>query len=364
MRFPRNHPGVEPFLSNRRTANSRIGSSAQERECAMRTLIARGISTTGFFVIFAGCGLAAPMSSPLLSLVPSGAEIVAGFQNRTNSNAHGRLLLTTHNNRRDLEDWQSLTGVDSSRVFDEVVEAAASDAAGNLSEHLLLVAGRFDHERISRSLEENGASSTKFQGQRVLIIKPLARERGDMLDDRWFLILDNRIGMFGTPGIVQRALERYADHAVPDSVLEERLSLLRPDVTSWNVLSRSPKIAYPFTFAEPHSAWAELQHDTDLLMIGARFGSKVRIDFSLHSRSERNEEFFSRKASFFTNTMVAGPDREPMAQAALQRQVEQFSIGANHVQGSVELSSKQFEAWCEQISRIQLPSGVLATGGN
>ncbi len=330
----------------------------------MHAGIVRIFSTFVFVATFAGYGSASPLSSRILSLVPPGAEIVAGFENHPDSTS-GRLLLTTHNNRLDLADWQALTGVDSSRRFDEVIEAAASDGAGDLSEHLLLVAGRLDRELIFRSLEENGVQSTGFQGQRIMVIKPFARERGDMLQDRWFVILENRIGILGTPGIVQRALQRYADHSVPDSVLEERLSLLRPDVTSWNVLARSPQTENRFAFAQPHSAWAELQEGTDLLMVGVRFGSKIRIDFSLHARADGNAENFARKAAFFTDAIIAGPDGTPVSPAESERQVAKFMVGANHVQGSVELSKQKFEAWCEQFSRrTPLPSASSASAGN
>lgn len=331
----------------------------------MHAAMVRAFSTLLFVATFAGYGSASPSSSRILSLVPPGAEVVAGFENHPDSNASGRLLLTTHNNHLDLIDWQSLTGVDSNRVFDEVIEVAASDAGGNLTEHLLLVAGRLDRERIFRSLEENGAPSTDFQGQRIMVIKPFARERGDMLQDRWFVILENRIGILGTPVMVQHALERYADHAVPDSVLEERLSLLRRDVTSWNVLARAPQIENPFSFSQPHNAWAELQEDTDLLMVGVRFGSKIRIDFSVHSRADRNAEFFTRKAAFFTETMIAGPDRSPVVPAASERQVDKFLVGADHVQGSVELSKQKFVAWCEQFSRRpEMPPAQSEAAGN
>ena len=131
-----------------------------------------------------------------------------------------------------------------------------------------------------------------------LLIKPFARERGDMLDTRWLVILDNRTGMLGTPWLVQQALRRYADHSVPDSILEERLSLLRRDVTSWNVIAGSPANAENINFAQPHSAWAQLQQDADVLMVGARFGTKIRIDFSIHADAGRGAEFFGRKAAF------------------------------------------------------------------
>ena len=275
----------------------------------MGPILLRGLHILVFSAFFAGHGLASPRSSRLLPLVPPGAEVVAGFQNHPGLHNHGRLLLTTRNNRLDLEDWQALTGVDSKRVFDEVIEVAASTLAGNLGEHLLLVRGRFDRERIFRSLELNGAKSTQYQGQPIRLIAPFARERGDMLDIRWLVILDNRIGMLGTPGLVREALSRHLNHSLADAVLEERLSLLRSDVTSWNVMSQSPR-SRNISFAQPKSVWADLQEDTDLLMVGARFGSKVRIDFSIYANARRGPEFFSDKAAFFTDALAGGRMRK------------------------------------------------------
>ncbi len=320
----------------------------------MSPIFLRGFHILVLSAFFAGHSWALTRGSRLLPLVPAGAEIVAGFENHAGPTQHGRLLLTTRNNRLDLDDWQALTGIDSQRVFEEVIEVASSNEAGNLAEHLLLVEGRFDRELIFRSLEENGAKSAQIQGQQILMIAPLARERGDMLDTRWLVILDNCIGMLGTPGLVRQALSRYVDHSLADSVLEERLSLLRSDVTSWNVLSRSPQVRN-ITFAQPNSAWADLQQDTDLLMVGTRFGSKVRIDFSIYAQAGSGPEFFSDKAAFFTDALTEGPNAESAPRARTQHRPEKFSLGENQVQGSVELSSRQFEAWCQEFTRLRLP---------
>ena len=329
----------------------------------MHAVIAKGLSIAALSSFLAGYGLASPLSSKLLSLVPPSAEIVAGFENHAFPRAHGRLLLTTHNNRLDLQDWEALTGVDSRRIFNEVIEVAATNPSGSLTEHVLLVAGQFDRERIFQSLEENGAQAVDFEGQQALLIKPLARERGDMLDNRLLVILDNRTGILGTQELVGQTLRRYADHAQPDAVLEERLSQLRPDVTSWNALSGPSGRGINFLFAEPHSAWAELQQDTNLLLVGVHFGSKIRVDFSLYGENASGAEFYSRKASFFTTALVAGPEpRTERPHSA--RQPEKLSVEANHVQGSVELSQGQFEAWCGSFSRIQAPDGQGPVRGN
>jgi len=274
------------------------------------------------------------------------------------------LLLTTHNNRLDLDDWQALTGVDSKRVFDEVIEVAAAPSGGALSEHLLLVAGRLDRERIFRSVEENGSHSVRFQGERIFLIEPFARERGDMLDVRWLAILENRIGIFGTPWLVQQTLRRYADHAVADSVLEERLALLRPDVTSWNVLVPLRKTANKLSFGPAYSAWSQLQEDADVLTIAVRFAPKIRIDFSIHADTARGPEFFIRKAGIFTDALGTGASPDANSPQQAQRRLQNFSLEPNHVQGSMELSSSEFAVWCDHLYMGRASLTPPAPSGN
>lgn len=287
--------------------------------------------------------------------------MVAGFENHRDSSAHGRLLLTTHNNRLDLDDWQALTGVDNKRVFEEIVEVAGSPTGEDLSEHLLLVAGHFDRDRIFTAAQQNGAQRTEFQGQVAMVIKPFARERGDMLDTRWMVILENRIGMLGTPAMVQQALARYVNHSVPDSILEERLTMLRSDVSSWNVIVSSRTSARNINFAQPRSAWAHLQEGTDVLMLGTRFGPKVRVDFSIHAGSDKGAAFFNEKAGFFTSAFAAetGPQAGP---SDALRRLESLSIEPNQVQGSILLSEAEFDVWAAQIGQIQSPRATSARG--
>ncbi len=312
-------------------------------------------------IFLASSGWAFPLGSRLLPLVPPGAEIVAGFENHPDAN--GRLLLTTRNNRLDLDDFQALTGSDSKRVFDEVIEVAAAAQDGLLSEHMLLVAGRLDRERIFRSIEESGAKSVEFLGERILLIRPFARERGDMLETRWLAILDGRIAILGTPKLVQKALRRYADHAVPDSVLEERLSLLHHDVTSWNVLLGTKKRDHKMNFARPFTAWAQLEQDADVLMVAVRFGSKIRVDFSIHADAGEGPEFFTRKAEVFTDALSRPhPDAKPTD--APEHRLASFVIEPNRAQGSLELSNKEFAAWCDHLYMVRAGITPPATNGD
>ena len=119
---------------------------------------------------------------------------------------------------------------------------------------------------------------------------------------------------------------------------------MRPDVSSWNVLVPPPQTARKLSFGRPYSAWAQLQEDADVLMVAARFGSKIRIDFSVHADSGHGQEFFNRKAGFFTHALGTGPNPGATSPQDAPFRLQNFSVEPNRVQGSVELTNSEFEA--------------------
>jgi hypothetical protein len=296
-------------------------------------------------IISVDSGSASPLNNKLLALVPPGSAIVAGFENYPDPHRHGQLLLTPRTNRLDLADWQAIAGVDPKRNYQEFIEVTASGyREGLLTEHMVLVAGRFDRERIFKASEMNGAERSQFDGEPVMLIRPFAREQGQMTDLRWLIILENRIGLLGTPLIVQRALRRYTDHADIDMPLMERLSQLRRDVSSWNVIVSAPKPDEK-VIVRSASPWNRLLLDSEVLMVAARFGQKVRIDFSVFADGKHGAEFLSQKAEFFAEVFKDDVPRDLRKWRMANVQFE-----AGRVQGSIEMPKKQFEMWSEQAS--------------
>ena len=283
---------------------------------------------------------ASPTSSKLLYLVPPGAQIVAGFENYHDEHHHGQLLLTTRNNRLDLADWQAMAGVDHRRAFQEIIEVASSERGGHLPEHLLLVAGRFDRDTIFHSLLINGATEREYQGHTVILVEPFAREKGIVIGTRWLIILDDSVALFGTPGIVIGALNRFARHADVDMVLRERLSQLPRDVSSWNVLSSLPGARTEYTTAQPASPWSRFLDGAEVLIVGARFGEKIHVHFLLHAAESRGADFFRQKTASFADVFApshTGSSRPP--------RLGDVALGPDRVQGSIQLSKRQFDAW-------------------
>ncbi|WP_109487776.1 hypothetical protein [Occallatibacter savannae] len=296
---------------------------------------------------------ASPSNSKLLWLVPPGAQIVAGFENYKDEHHHGQLLLTTRNNRLDLADWQSIAGVDLRCSYQEVIEVASSAQGGELTEHLLLVAGKFDREAIFRSLRGRGAKETQYQGHTVVLLEPFTRERGIMKGTRWLVILDDSIALFGTPPSVIAAMNRYAQHADVDAVLRERLTQLPVDVSSWNVLSSLAKAPTQYVASRASDPWARVLAGANVVMVGVRFGGKIRVHFALHANENRGAEFFAQKAISFAE--VFARERTGISRPPRMAGVE---FGPDRVQGSIQLSRKQFDAWSEWTNNFGHPPAV------
>jgi hypothetical protein len=303
-----------------------------------------------------------PLNSKLLRLVPPDAQIVAGFENHADVHRHGQLVLATRNNRLDLDDWQAIAGVDHRRVFEEVIEVAATlPGGGMLTEHMVMVAGKFNKELIFRSLELNGSQKADFEGLTIMLIQPFAREKDQMRSERWLVILDNRVAIFGTAFLVQGAVHRYLAHADIDMPLMERLSQLRRDNTSWNVMLWSPRVLSNYKVAQSSSSWGRLLEGAEVLMVGARFGSKVRVEFLLHA-PDRGREFFEEKAALFAEVFAPALSRD--SDVPQRRRTENVSFDSDRVQGSIQLSLEQFEDWSHQTSHphVYLVPRVVSRG--
>jgi hypothetical protein len=152
-------------------------------------------------LLFALISVAMTWASPdprLLSLVPPGAQIVAGVSNSVLPVGETGFLLISPNNVVDRRDFISLVGVDDSVVIHQMIFAAGSTDTSTLREHSLLMSGHFDQKRIFKAALENGASVSEFRGIQVLVQQPLARELSTFKDVRWLAVIDSTVALMKT----------------------------------------------------------------------------------------------------------------------------------------------------------------------
>jgi hypothetical protein len=294
-----------------------------------------------FELICAKVGNSAPLDFKLLSLIPPGAQVVSGFENsqRVHS-AGGPLLLSTHNNGLDLQDWVAIASVDPERTYNEVLQITFAPPDAFLKEHLLLVSGKFHRDQIFRSAEMNGATRTTYLAETILVIEPFSREKDEMTDTRWLAILDDRIAVFGTRWMVEQAVSRFENRAAPDPPLMKRLALFRHDVDSWNLIMSMP---FPATsiFLQPLSPWSEIFDRAECLMVSTSFESKIRVDILLQVKQDGGKIDLNQRAAQFSRAFAQGTAEADGRLPGLKS----LQVDENEIKASIVLSSREFVAW-------------------
>lgn len=262
----------------------RARCEANPRDAMGKSTLRHVIRGLAFFCMFGTASASPPgASSGLLSLVPPGAEIVAGMTWGQQVN----YLVITQNNNTDFFDLESIFGVDPTRRIGCVIVVAASSNRGFLYEHSLIASGHFDSRHIFKAAVENGAKESEYRGIPILSIPPMARDQGISDDVRWLAVIDSRIALFGTISMVHEELIRYLTGRQADGLLMERFSRLHSNDQSWFVLNpaalRNEMVRRPLASLDP--VLAQPHHADDEFVLGIHFGKRVEIEYEESSSS-------------------------------------------------------------------------------
>jgi hypothetical protein len=247
------------------------------------------------FFPFIFVGMAAAAASPdlkLLSLVPPGAQLVAGISAPSTQGQPDNFVLITHSNSVDLEDFYALSGADGTRIIHQIVFVAIAFNQGPLSEHSLLVSGHFDQPRLFRSAADGGAAVMSYRSIPVLEIQPFARERNTFNDARWLAVLDSNILVFGTIAATRLELDRYLGANPTDPSLSRHLAHLRSKDEIWCVLSaptRNDDIHRVLAALNPRLA--DLAQSGEAFEFGIHYGRRVEFEYEVIMASTQNNHF-------------------------------------------------------------------------
>jgi hypothetical protein len=236
------------------------------------------------FVVPASWALA--VDQKLLSLVPPGAEVVAGMDTPPPKDQPGSFVLITHSNTVDLQDFFALTGVDSRRIVHHAIFVAMHGGTTQLDEHSMMAHGQFDQARIYKSATDGGAKLFQYRGIPVVEIEPFAREQAEFHDYRWLAIVDSDLLLFGTITSVRQELDRDLDRSVADPVLMRKVARLRHDDETWCTLSstsRYPEIQRSISGLDPKLA--ELVGTADDFQFGLRYRKQVELEYEVITAS-------------------------------------------------------------------------------
>jgi hypothetical protein len=294
--------------------------------------------------------LAAPPDPTLLSLVPPGAQVVAGITNQPSPGKPGSFLLMTRNNVIDRRDFISLAGVDDSMIIRQMIFAAGGSDTSKFGEHSIMISGHFDQARIFKAAVDNGASVTEFKGFRVLVQHPFERELGTFKDVRWLAVIDSNVALFGTRSSVQQELERHLAGSAVDLSLMQKLDRLRRDDATWCVLGMftfDEEIEHALGSLDP--ILAHLVHAGTSFLFGVRYGRKIEVEYEGTVPSGESPHTF---ASSSMESLVAGNFQGSSLLPHPDLTAERASV-----RGVIKVAMDRYAAWLAEVDRSGLVRG-------
>jgi hypothetical protein len=295
-----------------------------------------------FSLCTATATLAVRPDPKLLSLVPPGAQIIAGMSAPSLGGQPDSFLLMTHNNIVDLEDFFALSGADSSKIIHQVIFVAGDGRSDSLREHSLLVSGQFDQERIRRSATGASTSITSYHGIMCLAVQPLARDRGAANDGRWLAVIESNVLLLGTIPSVQQEIDRHLAGNAADPSLMRKLNRLRREDETWCVLAGSPRdggIRDALELLSPKLA--NLILDGDTLQFGIRYDGRVEFEYEVNTDSNSRAEAIS---STLAQTLTGTP-----LKASSHLRESDMVLDLDSAHGIVRVSKPRYDAWLAEV---------------
>jgi hypothetical protein len=283
----------------------------------------------------------------LTPLIPPDSQMVAGMVAPSHGGLPDSFLIITDGNRIDLQDFFALSGVDTSRLIQQVIFAAGAGAGPSvLSEHSLLVSGQFDGDLIARSAARGGAHTGQYRGTKVLVIEPLERERGTFNDLRWLVFLNSDVAIFGTVDSVKQEIDRHIAKSRPDATILARLSGLRRDDETWcqvAALLPGSEIQEILRMLDPKLA--NLGKNGGAFQFGIYFGRHVEFEYEILESSGADAQGVSHSLA----RSPAGPNAK---ESSLLPRSGNIGVG-EPVRGVVKVSRERYEEWQKELSRLE-----------
>ena len=278
----------------------------------------------------------------ILSLVSPHAGILAGIRaSPTKEQPSSCLLIVTHKDKIDMEDFIALSGVDSFRSIHEILLEATPDGT-----HSMLASGHFDRELIYRSALSTGATRSAYRGIDVLSVEPFPRERGELDEVRWLAIVNADIALFGTIADVREELDRYLSHSSAEPIFSKSLARLRKDDDPWSMLrasSGSTQTPDALRLVEPKLPVFIPMGST--LEFGMRYGSHVELDYDVSPSSESDVQTTIAPLSRSLPVSIS------MASSFLAAPADSPVEGSAH--GEIKISRAQYDAWMAKAAALR-----------
>jgi hypothetical protein len=290
--------------------------------------------------------LAAAATDPkLVSMLDPQTRVIAGLNGTAvKASPFGQYLLS-QSAKADLSHFVASTGFDPRTNLQQVLFGSAGDA--NNSQRVLLVKGTFVPAQVLAFAVKKGATASSYHGISVAEFPAFQGKNGKPHPARWLAFLSSTRAAFGTPELVQHAIDRYVDNTAADAGIASRIAAASGKYDAWYVSTvPGPEVALslPQSSNELSGLAANALQSVQSEMAGVKFAQDASLQGQAVTASDQEALSLADRIRYMASVAeTQATQKQKPTLASLIQKVSVTTQGVNVI-WSVQVPESQLEA--------------------
>ena len=287
---------------------------------------------------------AAATDAKLVSLLDPQTRVIAGLNSTAvKASPFGQYLLS-QSAKADLSHFIASTGFDPRTNLQQVLIGSAGDA--NNSQRVLLAKGTFVPAQVLAFAVKKGATASSYRGISVAELAASQGKNGKPHPARWLAFLSSTRAAFGTPELVQHAIDRYVDNTAADAGIASRIAAASGKYDAWYVSTvPGPEIALslPQSSNELSGLAANALQSVQSEMAGVKFAQGASVQGQAVTASDQEALSLADRLRYMASVAeTQATQKQKPTLAGLIQKVSVTAQGANVI-WSVQVPESQLE---------------------
>jgi hypothetical protein len=291
---------------------------------------------------------AAATDAKLVSLLDPQTRVIAGLNGTAvKASPFGQYLLS-QSAKADLSHFIASTGFDPRTNLQQVLFGSAGDA--NNSQRVLLVKGTFVPVQVLAFAVKKGATTSSYRGISVAEFPVSQGKNGKPHPARWLTFLSSTRAAFGTPELVQHAIDRYVDNTGADAGIASRIAAARGKYDAWYVSTvPGPEVALslPQSSNELSGLAATALQSVQSEMVGVKFVQGASVQGQAVTASDQEALSLADRIRYMASVAeTQATQKQKPTVASLIQKVSVAAQGVNVI-WSVQVPESQLETMAQ-----------------
>ncbi len=287
---------------------------------------------------------AAATDARLVSLLDPQTRVAAGLNGTAVKASPFGQYLFSQSAKADLSHFIASTGFDPRTNLQQVLFGSAGDP--NNSQRVLLVKGTFVPSQVLAYAVKKGAMASSYHGVSVAEFPAFQGKNGKPHPARWLTFLSSTRAVFGTPELVQHAIDRYVDNTAADAGVASRIAAASSKYDAWYVSTvPGPEVALslPQSSNELTGLAATALQSVQSEMVGVKLAQGASLQGQAVTASDQEALSLADRLRYMASVaQTQATQKQKSSLATLIQKVSITTQGVNVI-WSVQVPESQLE---------------------